>query len=254
MDNIDSLKYILCGEPYVVNQYISIYTPTVKDVIQYGEGKYDALLNCFTRRPYDEMVDLWDEGIDYTTITDWDMFFDTAQYIPPEASGILFGGVDFSSYAKGENTLNGMKVLYDLDDPDNYIDEIVYRKMVKYLRYIHYISEKIEYDMGNEAGKQFLIKRMRRKRDKMRKDLESGKIKPHSKIFDMIMYCVNNSGCSYNYDTIQNIPLSLLYETYHYLIHDGARLSVTMGIYAGRVDLSGMQDKSILEINPDLHK
>ena len=254
MNYIDSLKYVISGDDYVINDYIRIRNPKVGEVIKYGEVLYDVLINTFTRRPYDEMVDLWDEGIDYTTITDWDMFFDSASYIPQEKSEILFGDLDFSRYVTGENKLNGMKILFDPEDPENYIDEVIYIKISKYLRYVHFISEKIEYDMGNETGKQFLIKRMRRKRDKMRKDLESGKIRPHSKIFDMIMFCVNNSGCPYNYETIMDLPLPLLYETYHYLIHDNARNSVTMGIYAGRVDPSGMQDKSILEINPDLHK
>ena len=254
MEYIDTLKYIICGKDYVVNNYISISSPSVNDIIEFGETRYDTLITLLTRRPYDIMVDLWDEGIDYTTITDWDLFFDTASDLPIEATSILFGDLDFRNYVRGENTTNGLKVLYDPDDPENYIDEIIYRKIVKYLRYTHFISEKIEYDMGNEAGKLFLIKRMRRKRDKLRKDLASGKIRPHSKLFDMMMYCVNNSGCPYTYETIRDIPIALLYETYHYLLHDNARNNITLGIYAGRVDPTSMKDKSILEVSPDLHQ
>ena len=254
MEYIDTLKHVLRGEEYCVNQYISIRNPTVREVIDFGEDIFDIVLKLFTRKPYDIAVELWDRGIDYSTITDWDLFFDTVPNIAPEFSGIFFEGFEFNRLAPCVNELNGLNVLANVENPDIYIDEVIFRKMVTYLRFVYFISEKIEYDMGNEVGKQFLIKRMRRKQEKYAKDVARGKIRPQSRIHSMIMFCVNNPGCPYNYETIQDIPLVLLYETFHFLKHDNERNNLTLGIYAGRIDPSGMKDKSSLEIIPDLHK
>jgi len=254
MKMFDSLSYVIQGNSYKVNQYITIYNPTVDEVINFGEDYYDTLVNLLTRRPYDIAVELWDRKIDYSTLTNWDLFFETAPNIPIEYSCILFGRYDFTKLKPYENVETGMKILADPDDLDNKIDEAIYQQIVDYVRHVHFISDKLEYDMGNETGRRFLIKRMRRKREKLLKDYASGKIRPESRIFNMIMFCVNNPGFKYDYTSVRNLTLPLLYETFHFLIHDNGRNLMTMGIYAGRVDPTQMKDKSSLEIMPDLHK
>ena len=251
--NLDEAKHCIAGRTYYVNQYIKIYSPEVYEVIDFGEDNYYRVLNLFVRKPYDIAVELDDNGIDYQSITDWDLFVDTASQIPIEYSCILFGKFDFSKLKAYVNN-EGTKILVNQENPDIVIDEAIYRIIVTYLRYIHFISEKVEYDVGNSIAKKFLLERMRRKQKKALKDYLSGKKKRHSQLADMIKFCVNNAGFKYNYETVMNMKLNLLYESYFFLVHGVERRSVLYGVYNGTVDTSKMHDKSILDIIPDLHK
>ena len=79
------------------------------------------------------------------------------------------------------------KVLVNKNNPDFRIDEVLYRQIVTYLRYMHFISEKVEYDVGNNMAKKFLIDRMRRKQKKLLRDYgEYGYV-------IIIIYCSSNN-------------------------------------------------------------
>lgn len=251
---IDELKYSLGGENYKINQYITVYNPYIYEVRDFGEDLYYSILHLIIRKPYDIAVELYDKNIDYQSITDWDLFFKTANKIPVELSCILFGKLDFRDFIPYVNKENGFECLINKYNKDICIDEVIYRKIVTYLRYIHFISEKVEYDVGNSRAKKFLIDRMRRKQEKRLKDYELGKIKNQSQISNMIKYCVNNSNFKYDYSTVLSLKLNLLYESYYFIIHDNERTNVMSGIYHGTIDSSKMKDKSILNIIPDLHK
>lgn len=238
----------------MVNDYITIHNPTVEEVEKYGEEKYVNLLHAFVRRPYDIAVELDDKGVDYQTLTDWDLFLDTIYLLPKDYTSILFGDLDFSNFRPYTDVEKGINILIDITNPQRVIDEVIFKHMTFYLRYVNYIDEKIEYDMGNEIGKKFLLKRMRRKQKKMLDDYKSGKIKKHSTLAGMIRYCVNNPGFKYDYDGVMNLKITQLYESYHMLTYNNDRDHVINGIYNATIDVSKMKDKSILSTIPDLHK
>ena len=242
---IDELKYTIGGENYRINNYITIYNPYVYEVKDFGEEHYFSVLNVFTRKPYDIAVELDDIHIDYQSVTEWDLFYESAPLIPVEQTCILFGKLDFTEFDKCVNPEDGLKFLQNRHSPNIRIDEAIYQKIVAYLRHMHFISEKAEYDVGNSTAKKFLIDRMRRKQKKYLKDLASGKAKPHSQLSDMIKYCVNNSNFKYDYSTIMSLKLNLLYESYFFIIHGNERENVMSGIYHGTIDTTKMKDKSI---------
>lgn len=253
LNNIDEAKYCIAGRDYVINQYLKIYLPYVYEVIDYGEDYYYHVLNLFIRKPYDVAVELDDNGIDYQTITDWDLFVDCANQIPIEFTCIFFGKFDFTKLNAYINE-NNMKILINRENPDIIIDEAIYRKIVTFLRYVHFISEKVEFDVGNGIAKRFLLDRMRRKQEKLLKDYANGKIRKHSQISGMIKFCVNNASFKYNYETVMGLKLNLLYESYFFIVHGDERRGILYGVYNGTIDTSKMHDKSMLDIIPDLHK
>lgn len=252
--SIDELKYSISGDNYVINKHITISIPYVFEVKDFGEEAYLSVLNLFTRKPYDIAVELDDKGVDYQSISDWELFLSTASKIPIEFSCILFGKLNFADFVQQVNNENGMICLVNKYNSQIRIDEAIFNKIVKYLRYMHFISEKVEYDVGNAMAKKFLIDRMRRKKKKYLKDLELGKIKSTSQLSNMIKYCVNNSNFKYDYSTVMNLKLNLLFESYYFMIHSNERDNVMSGIYHGTIDTTKMKDKNILNIIPDLHK
>ena len=252
--NINELKSLIGGDHYKVNKYITIYIPHIYEIIDFGEDQYFNILNIFTRKPYDMAVELFDSGIDYQSINEWDLFFNIATKIPIELSCILFGKLNFQDFTLHVNEENGLKCLVNKFNNDFRIDEVIYKKIISYLRYSHFISEKVEYDVGNNAAKKFLIERMRRKQKKLLKDYQLGKIKKQSQISNMIKYCISNRIFQYNSNTIKNMKLDVLYDFFYLTIYNKERDNLMFGVYSGTIDTTKMKDKSILNVIPDLHK
>ena len=209
-NSYDELKYSIAGSNFWINKNLTVYIPTVQEVADFGEDIYFHVLNAIIRKPYDIAVELDDNGIDYQSITDWDLFVDTASQIPIEYSCILFGKFDFSKLKAYVND-EGTKILVNQENPDIVIDEAIYRIIVTYLRYIHFISEKVEYDVGNSIAKKFLLERMRRKQKKALKDYLSGKKKRHSQLADMIKFCVNNAGMETSAEVLCTVYITELW-------------------------------------------
>ena len=251
---IDELKYFVDGQDYVINDFITLRCPTVREVIDFGESRYSDVVSVFTRKPYDIAVELYDDGVDYQSISDWDLFFDTIINIPPVYTKIICKDIDFTQFEQYTNKETGAKYLVHSENSDFIIDEVIYRYMVTYLRYTHFISEKVEYDVGNNMAKKFLIDRMRRKKKKLEQDYALGRKKIKSQISDMIRYCVNNANFKYDYSSVKDIKLCLLYDSFFFITHNNERDNVMSGIYHGTIDTSKMKDKSILNAIPDLHK
>lgn len=254
LNSYDELKYSIAGNNFWINKNLTVYIPTVQEVADFGEDIYFHVLNAIIRKPYDIAVELDDDGIDYQSITEWDLFSRSIMYFPPEYTCILFGRVDFTKFRRIYNPENETWILVNIEQQDFVIDEAIYRQITTFLRFNHFISEKVEYDVGNTIAKKFLLERMRRKQQKLLKDYRNGKIKKRSQIAGMIKYCVNNAGFKYDYKTVMGLKLNVLYESYFQLVHDDERKGLLTGVYAGTVDTSKLKDKSILDIIPDLHK
>ena len=50
--HVDPLK-LYFGEPYVINKYVTIYQPTIGDIIKYGEREYYSMIQTITAIPSD---------------------------------------------------------------------------------------------------------------------------------------------------------------------------------------------------------
>ena len=251
---IDELTHVIGGKGYRINQYLTVFNPRIYEIMDFGEELYYQALNLFTRKPYDIAVELDDNGIDYQTMTDYDLFFECASRISPELSCILFGKTDFTSFLKYISEKDGKKLLVSQSTPDFIIDEAIYRQISTYLRYVHFISEQVDYDEGNKTAKRFLIDRMRRKQKKLAREYQDGKTGNKSGISNMIKYCVNSPGFKYDFTSVMELPLSLLYESYYFITYGRERDHVLSGIYHGTIDSSKMKDKHILNLIPDLHR
>ena len=70
---VDQLK-LYFGEPYVINDYLTIYQPTIGDIINYGEKEYYSMIQTLTAIPSDSKSMLWDAGLDWNKVEDYQMF------------------------------------------------------------------------------------------------------------------------------------------------------------------------------------
>ena len=126
MFQIDELKYSIKGENYRINDKITIYLPEVEEVALFGEDLYFHVLNLFVRKPYDLMVELDEAGIDYQSITDWDLFSRSITLVPIELTCVLFGKLDFTKFVRVKDVDKNIYILVNIEDQSFVIDEAIY--------------------------------------------------------------------------------------------------------------------------------
>lgn len=151
--DIDELKMYF-REPYKVNDYITIYQPTIGDIISWGEKRYYSMIHTVTCIPSDMKSQLFDAGIDYEEISDFELFCVLVKTLTLEETSIIFGNLDFTKMEMFVSE-NGEKCLYDKEN-NILLDSIAYIKIAGYLRKLHGIKPKIEHAM-NKTTKRILI-------------------------------------------------------------------------------------------------
>ena len=85
--------------------------PTVGEILE-DEQNYYNLIFSLTATPFQYMVQLDDMGIDFTQITDYELFMMLLPAFAHRNMSILFGGTDLSDILVCKNTQNDMPVLY----------------------------------------------------------------------------------------------------------------------------------------------
>lgn len=149
------------GEPYVVNNYITVTIPKIGELVKYGERQYYSMLQTITAIPSEMKSQLWDMGLDWTAITDFQLFMMLAPTLPQDKTYILFGDFDFQQLRPWENLENDTVVLKN-PDTGVIIDELAYGKIASYLCSAHNLTKKVE-KAANEFTKKFMIEEDRQK-------------------------------------------------------------------------------------------
>lgn len=222
------------GEPYRINDYITISLPKVGDVVRYGEREYYHMVQTITAIPSDMKSQLWDMGLDWTSLTDFQLFMMMAPTLPKSKTKIIFGDLDFQAMRPFENKVNDTIVLRN-PETGEVIDELAYGKIAAYLCTAHGFKKKVE-KAANEFTKKFMIEEDRQK-------IKHNSKQPYKSFLRQIISAVK-CRMGYSLDYIKNMGL---YE----LTDDLDRLNIIVqsdallkGSYSGMVDTSKIPKKN----------
>ena len=158
--DVDDLKLYI-GDAYVINEHISVLQPIIKDIAEFGEKEFFSVLHTVTAIPSDMKSQLWDMGLDWMEVEDFELFMMLVQTLTPDRTSILFGDLDFSKFRPFRNNQNGDIVLADMET-GIIIDKMIYLRIVTYLRKAFNITPKIE-KAANKMTKKILIEEDRKK-------------------------------------------------------------------------------------------
>lgn len=159
--DVDDLQ-LYFGDDYVINDKIKIHQPTIGEVVSYGEASYFSTVHTITAIPSDMKSQLWDNmNLDWTEVQDFELFMMLSQTLTPDRTSLLFGDLDFSKLRPFRNNQNGNIVLAD-KEAGVIIDEMIYLRIVSYLRKLHNIKPKVE-KAANKITKRILIDEDRNK-------------------------------------------------------------------------------------------
>ena len=224
--DVDQLQ-LYFGDDYVINDKIKISQPTIGDIVDFGEAQYFNVIYTITAIPSDMKSQLWDLGIDWMEIEDFDLFVMLAPTLPIEKTKLLFGDLDFTKLKLYKNRENGDILLADLDTGVK-IDKMIYLRIVNYLRKVHNITPKIE-RAANKTTKQILI-------DEDRMRIQTNKEKPFkSYLLPLISSVEVRMG--YTKDYVRNEGFVEFFDDVSRLqiIHNADHL--LSGCYAGTIDM-----------------
>ena len=230
---VDELS-LYFGEPYVVNEYITITLPKIGEVVKYGERQYYSMIQTITAIPSDLKSQLFDMGLDWTQVEDFQLFMMLAPTLPKDKTYILFGDLDFQAMRPFQNKQNGAVVLFN-PQTNAVIDELAYGKMHAYLCSAHNLTKKVE-KAANEFTKKFMIEEDRQK-------IAYNQKQPYKSFLRPLISAVK-CRMGYTLDYVKNMGL---YE----FMDDLNRLQVIVnadallqGSYSGMVDTSKIPKKN----------
>lgn len=216
---------------------IHIRLPTVGEILD-DEQSYYNLISSLTATPYQYMVQLDDLGIDFTQITDYQLFMMLFPSFSQKDMKILFGEIELSDISVHQNNQNNTQVLYSPKN-DIIIDEFIYTRLVDTLRKVNNI-EKFKGKPGNEAAKKYLI-------DKERKRQKRKLNKPYEPYLEkLVIALVNSPEFKYNYEEVINLSIYKFNQSFKQIQTRIAFDNTMIGVYAGTVDTSKLNDRSCL--------
>lgn len=229
--NLDKLQLFL-GEPFKLNDKIEILQPTVGELIRFGEKEAYSVIHVFTANTTSYRLILWDMGVDWCKLSDFELFQMLCPTLRPEQTSFLFGDLDFSKLQRYQKQISEevSVVLYD-PEQDLEIDEETYKKLAWYVRNMFNIFPKNEFGKGR-ATKEALI-------DEDRLNYEKHKDDPYtSTLLPLISTCLNHPGFKYTKKELVDVGIVEFMDSVQRLqIYESTR-ALYSGMYSGFVDTS----------------
>lgn len=223
--DVDQLSLYI-GEDYVINDNIKVLQPTIRDIARFGEKEFFSVVYTLTAIPSDMKSQLWDMGLDWVEVDDYELFMMLAPTLSKDRTSLILGDLDLSRLRTFRMKDNDNIVLAD---PENgiIVDKLIYLRIVSYLRKAFNIKSKIERPM-NKMTRQILI-------DEDRQKIALNKDKPFkSYLLPMISALKVKQG--YTKDYVLNMGYVEFMDDINRLrIIDNAE-HLLNGIYAGTID------------------
>ena len=230
------------GEPYMVNEKIAIKLPTVGEIIKFDDRKYYSIVSTLCSIPSDMKSFLFDAGIDYEEISDFDFFRLMSRVFTAEDMKILMYNpetnepVDFTQFGDYMNQDTQRACMYN-PITEQIIDDMAYVKISGYLRKAHNIVPKVE-KAANKTTKRILIQLDREDREKRAKEGNH-----QSVLMPMISAMMRYPGFKYKSSELKECGI---YEFMDAVVGASIYIQSTallQGSYSGMIDTSKINKK-----------
>ena len=231
---IDQLQ-LYFGDPYVINNNITIFQPTVGEIMKYGEKKYYSMVHTLTAISSDMKSQLDDIGLDYEQVEDFQLFMMLAPTLSQESTSILFGDIDFTKLKIYENPENGLPMLANKETGLK-IDTLIYERIVNYLRKVHGLKKKVEH-AANRRTKMVLIEEDRR-------NIELNKNKPYKSFLTPLVSSVKVR-MGYTKDYVRDMGIVEFMDDVQRLQIINNADALLHGMYSGMIDTKKINKNEI---------
>lgn len=209
----DRLK-MLFGEPFDVGNGMKIFMPTVGNILALPNSDltFYQTLYIWVANPTTYRLMLWDNGIDWNKISDYELFLMLYKTENSEVSHMLFGNdIDFDKFQLFSKTYNDVDedgnevqktapILYDVEDEIE-ISEDSYKLISEYFKAAFNIYPKVEKAKGR-ITKESIIEE---ERMNMMIKQKKGEDEPTSSLLPLVSACINHPGFKYNLQELKDV-------------------------------------------------
>lgn len=227
------LLKLLYSDRIQVDEKISIMIPTVGQILD-NEESYYSIVSMLTAMPIDYMVLLDDMGLDFSVMTEYELFLHLFPYIQTlkDEAKLIFGDLDLSKFQLAQNSENGSIVFVDTEN-DIVIDKRVKAKIASVLRKIHGMKKDIRKPANKEA-KDYMLE-IARKRLKRR-----ATVKEASQIESLIVAMVNAEEFKYDFQSVRDLTIYQFNESVKQVIKRVDYDNHMYGVYTGTIKIKDM--------------
>ena len=235
-------------EPYVIDLEdtlgsITITQPTIGDIIQIGEARFYATLNAFVTNTTSHRLMLWEAGVDWCEMPDFELFTLLISGADKEVYRLFLGDLDLSKFERmGKNVGDKqVLVLYDAEDEIE-INEEVYWHISQYLREMFSIfpEEKIT---KSPTLKDWYIEKDKRDRE-IEKDKAAKGNSEQSSLLPVISAYLNHPGTKYKSSELKELGVFEFWDGVQRLQIYEQATACMKGMYSGFVDGSKIKADS----------
>ena len=233
---------LLYSDRFNINDKIYVKIPKVGEVLA-DEEKYFDTVYTIIATPYDLMVQLDDNGIDFTKISSFDLFCLLFGHLRETDTSLVFGDLDLSKFTIAINKQNGNHVLRD-EEHDITIDRAIHGQMCACLRKILNIP-RTEKQPGNEEARIYMLQKARKKAKRKKKQ------QPDSQLEDVIIALVNTAEFPYDYESVKDLTIYQFYASLKQITHKVKFDKTMIGVYAGTVQFDKLSndERSWIQMN-----
>lgn len=237
---VDELK-LYFGDDIKIANGVVLKSPTIGQIIDYGESSYFSVLQTLCATPSSMKVQLDDIKLDWMKVTDFQLFVLLCQSLKSEQTSLVLGNLDLSTL-KPYSMDNDEEVILSNEDHTIIINEVIYNILVTYLRKMHGFKKQVD-KAGNNMTHKVLL-------DLARQDAKIAQNKPYkSFLLPLVSSLQGRQG--YTKDYIRNMGI---YEFMNQInrVQIIAQADAALGgCYSGMCDTKKM-DKTILDWMRDI--
>ena len=259
----DELKMYF-GEDYWVTDKICIKVPRIGDILEFGDSKFYSIVSTLCANPTSFRLQLWKNNIDWNEISEFDLFSSIIKELTPNETSLLFGNLNLSWFMPVyDKECDCKKLLYiprneqgGVDgskiDESMFIDELIYTKIIKYIRDMFDIHPKVE-KAKNKATKKAMIWE-----DEMNLQAEMQKNKNRNSkksfLLPLVSSMVNHPGFKYKIDELKDVNIVQFMDSVRRLQTYESVTALMHGMYSGFLDTSKLNMQKDLNWLKDLNE
>lgn len=237
---IDELA-LINGKKHICSNGLMIKNPILKEIVDFGESKYNSLVDLFCSKPYDYMVQLDDLGISWNEVSNFDIFtmlFSTDLEDYNKSLSWLFDlECNFDKYLNQEN---GETVFFD-EEKNIKIDRLIYEEISNYLKFINFISEEREFNPGDYMARMMVLEQERKRIKRLMRHPKP----PESRLSCLISFLVWNNTSGMRYEDIFNLSIYQFHDGVKRLLKTDNYRNKMFGYYSGNIDPKNLDIEKI---------
>lgn len=232
------MQNLLFGDTVPVCDGIRFHIRTLGEIFEFGEDRYFNSISAFLADPFDYMLPLYEAGIDYEDISEFELFLSLMGQLTPEVMQFLFDDtLSFDGMMLAQDNENDEVVLVDPENPERVFNARSLVVLAEVVRKVHFFDHEIK-KAGNKEAKQYLLevamKRARRKKPEKKPVLEP-----------LVIALVNAPEFPYDYTTCKGVTIYQFLSSVHQIPKRLNWNFIMHGVHVGMIDGKTLNWKEI---------